>query len=215
MKEIKQLLHADRPVKWLFYGDSITHGALHTFGWRDYTQIFAERLRYELGRSMDVVINTAISGNSTRELLQGFDWRVAQFQPDVILLMIGMNDCSEGRNLDLKTFEQNLHSLVGKSCSIGARVVVQTTCPILPGTAPDREPFFDRYMDAVRRVAARHELPLVDHQRYWQEHADKHFYWMSNGFHPNEYGHRAFARLLHEALDIYDPDSPTGRLYLP
>ena len=90
MEEIKQLLRADRPVKWLFYGDSITHGALHTFGWRDYTQIFAERLRYEMGRSMDVVINTAISGNSTRELLQGFDWRVAQFQPDVLLLMIGI-----------------------------------------------------------------------------------------------------------------------------
>jgi len=215
MEEIKQLLHQDRPVKWLFYGDSITHGALHTFGWRDYTQLFAERLRFELGRSMDIVINSAISGNTTHELLQGFDWRVAQFQPDVLLLMIGMNDCSEQRALNQQAFEQNLHALAEKSLDIGARTVMQTTCPILPGTAPDREPFFDAYMNVVREVAAEYGLPLIDHQRYWAQHPDQHYFWMSNGFHPNEYGHRAFARLLFETLDIYDPDSPTCQLYLP
>ncbi len=28
--EVRPLLKADRPIKWLFTGDSITHGALHT-----------------------------------------------------------------------------------------------------------------------------------------------------------------------------------------
>ena len=55
MEQVKELLRGEYPVKWLFYGDSITHGALHTFGWRDYTELFAERLRFELGRTMDTV----------------------------------------------------------------------------------------------------------------------------------------------------------------
>ena len=46
-------------------------------GWRDYTQLFNERVRGELGRINDVVINTAISGNTTDNLLAGFDERAA------------------------------------------------------------------------------------------------------------------------------------------
>ena len=76
MDRVRAFINSPKPVKWLFYGDSITHGAYHTFGWRDYTQLFAERVRGEMGRNMDVVINTAISGNTTRQLLEGFSWRV-------------------------------------------------------------------------------------------------------------------------------------------
>jgi len=35
MQRIKDILKSEKPVKWLFYGDSITHGALYTSGWRD------------------------------------------------------------------------------------------------------------------------------------------------------------------------------------
>lgn len=45
LDQVRPLLKADRPLKWLFTGDSITHGALHTFGWRDYAELFAERVR--------------------------------------------------------------------------------------------------------------------------------------------------------------------------
>ena len=50
------------PLRWVFTGDSITHGAVHTYGWRDYTELFSERLRYEMGRRRDMVIKTGISG---------------------------------------------------------------------------------------------------------------------------------------------------------
>jgi lysophospholipase L1-like esterase len=199
----------------VFYGDSITHGALHTFGQRDYAEIFAERLRYELGRTMDVVLTTAISGDNTRGLLSGFDWRVGQFRPQVVLVMIGMNDCSKGNDISLDEFGDNLLQLVHRITALDALPVLQTTCPILPGQAPERAPYIGGYMKAVRRVAGDLQLPLVDHTAYWQQHADQHFYWMSDAFHPNEYGHRAFARLLCRELGILDEDSPSGRLFVP
>src|SRR5437763_63070 len=102
MDRVTHRFTAQQPTKWLFNGDSITHGALHTFGWRDYVELFHERLRFELARGMDVVINTAISGDSTRGLLETFDWRVAQFRPDVVFLMIGMNDCSTSRAIGVE-----------------------------------------------------------------------------------------------------------------
>ena len=215
MNEIKQLLKSEEPVKWLFYGDSITHGVFHTFGLRDYTELFAERVRAELGRVMDVVINTAISGNTTRQLLAGFEWRVAQFKPDVVFLMIGMNDCSEVAGITPEEFEQNLTTLKQRIRAIGSLLVLQTTCPILPGTAPEREPRFEEFMNTIRRVASKHKLPLIDHTKFWLEHKDSHFYWMSNAFHPNELGHRAFALHLYQALGIYDSNSTSCKLFIP
>lgn len=215
MERVKRLLASDKPVKWLFYGDSITHGALHTFGHRDYAELFAERVRFELSRTLDVVINTAISGNSTRDLLAQFEWRVAQFSPQVVFVMIGMNDCGEGNDITVEEFRGNLVELVRRFEAVGALAVLQTTCPILEGAATDREPHLPGYMDAVRSVASSECLPLVDHTRFWAEHPDEHFYWMSNAFHPNEYGHRAFADLIFRDLGIHDPAAPSCRLFIP
>ena len=36
---------------WVFYGDSITHGAAHTHGWRSFPEIFQERVRWELKKT--------------------------------------------------------------------------------------------------------------------------------------------------------------------
>ncbi len=62
LEQIKKRMQSSVPMKWLFTGDSITHGALHTWGYRDYTEHFSERLRYEIGRPRDIVIKTGISG---------------------------------------------------------------------------------------------------------------------------------------------------------
>jgi acyl-CoA thioesterase-1 len=150
-----------------------------------------------------------------RGLVAGFDWRVAQFNPDVVPVMIGMNDCSSNNDITLEVFERNLRVLADKIQDLSAVCILQTTCPILPGQAPDRLPHLGGYMEAIREVAAERGLPLVDHTRYWQEHSESFFYWMSNEFHPNEYGHRVMARYLCSELDLYDPQSPFGRLYIP
>ncbi|MCP3966054.1 MAG: SGNH/GDSL hydrolase family protein [Lentisphaerae bacterium] len=70
MDRIKNLMAEDRPLKWLFYGDSITHGADHCYGQKSYSEHFAERIRYEMRRFNDIIINSAISGDTTVQLLE-------------------------------------------------------------------------------------------------------------------------------------------------
>lgn len=213
MQRIIEFLKSADPVKWLFYGDSITHGVLHTFGERDYVELFSERVRFELGRNMDIVINTAISGDNTRSLLAGFDWRVAQFKPTVVLIMIGMNDCNDENDITVEEFERNLLKLTSMIDDLGALPVLQTTCPILPGLAPERSPYFDSYMETIRKAAATRKLPLIDHVRFWRDNSDSHFFWMSNGCHPNSHGHRAFAEHLYRCLDIHNNSSRCCKLF--
>src|SRR5690348_15954016 len=73
--EIRALLSRNQPVVWVFTGDSVTHGALHTSGWRSYPELFAERVRWELHRFRDIVINSGVSGDTTGELLKDQEWR--------------------------------------------------------------------------------------------------------------------------------------------
>lgn len=98
MQRLQAILKHPQPQTWLFCGASVTHGALHTHGYRDYSQIFNERLRFELGRHMDVVINTGVSGNTTAHILQSFERRIASFNQQVVSLMIGLNDINPERS---------------------------------------------------------------------------------------------------------------------
>ena len=81
---------------WVFTGDSITHGALHTKGWRSYPEHFAERVRWELKRMRDIVVNTGVSGDRAQGLLPDLDWRVLHLKPDVVSVMLGVNDSAYG-----------------------------------------------------------------------------------------------------------------------
>jgi hypothetical protein len=82
---LPSLQQSSSPRTWLFYGDSITHGVLHTAGARCFSEHFTERLRFELERPDDVVLNTACYGHNTRQMLSHFPLRVARFKPDVVL----------------------------------------------------------------------------------------------------------------------------------
>jgi acyl-CoA thioesterase-1 len=219
MEHIQKLLKTNQPIKWLFYGDSITHGSRHTFGHRDYTQHFTERVRNEMGRHQDIVINTAVSGNTTVNLLDQFEWRAGQFKPHIAFLMIGMNDCSDQNGVSVDLFKSNLLKLCDLFKKMDTFLILQTTCPILPGTAPEREPQFPQYMDAIREVAKQTGSPLIDHTRSWQEQFKQNpslfYFWMSDAFHPNHYGHLVFAKYLLKELGIDNPDAPIGRFFHP
>lgn len=205
------------PVKWLFCGDSITQGALHTFGYRDYTELFSERMRFEIGRSSDVVINTAISGHTTRQLLGGFDWRIAQFKPDAVFLMVGMNDaCPEAsKHVPLPAFGENMRQLIEQIQALGAIPVLQTACAILEEGSGGRFEALPAYMEALRQIAAECQVPLIDHQAHWQRFGDRLPYVLSDAIHPNEMGHRVMAHTLFEHLNIFDPRACTCRLFTP
>jgi hypothetical protein len=70
-------------------------------------------------------------------------------------------------------------------------------------------------MDVIRKLARNLSLPLIDHTLFWADRADSFSYWMSNAFHPNEFGHRAFAACLYRELGIFDESSQSCRLHIP
>lgn len=210
-KPVQDWIASKQPTLWMFEGDSITHGARHTKGSRDYAELFEERVRYEMSRRQDLVINCAFSGNRTVQVLERFERNLKRFKPDVVFLMIGMNDCSSESGISLTQFSDNLNKLASLAQLQGAALILQTTCPLLPDTNAQRNPQFENYMQAIRDTAVRLNLPLVDHAAHWHASGiDKRIAWLANAFHPNAQGHAVFAKLLMTTLGIYDPSTPQG-----
>lgn len=216
---IQRLLSGKDPVTWVFTGDSITHGALHTLGWRSYPEHFAERVRWEMRRFRDVVINTAISGDRMSRLLSDVDWRVHRFQPHVVSLMMGMNDCAAGPS-GRKEFRDGVESFHQQVQERNGLLLLHTSNTIwIRDRENERRQDLPAYMDILRDIAASRNIPLVDHYRHWSEtrkDPNELNYLLSDAaVHPNQYGHSEFANLLFKELGIFDSSSRTCRMFIP
>lgn len=140
---------------------------------------------------------------------------MAQFKPDVVFVMVGMNDCNKSKGIDIVRFKENLEKLVSLIKEVDGLPILQTTCPVLRGE-PDSETYslLPAYMDVIRQISSDKNIPLIDHFLFWTEYSVFHEKWMNNLIHPNAYGHRAFAKYLYQCFGIYDGSAPSSKLPL-
>lgn len=197
------------PMTWVFAGDSITHGCFHTHGARNYVEHSTELLRHQSGRSSDVVVNVGVSGWRVPDLLADFDFRLGRLAPDVVVLMLGTNDATAGET-QVGAFASDLERLALRIRDLGATLVLQVP-PLLRGE-PSGRTAMPMYCDAVRDVAERLAVPIVDHARDWEQHFTDAALreWLDDDIHPNAAGHLRMARTLTTALGAHgDPLSLT------
>jgi lysophospholipase L1-like esterase len=208
-------IFADKSVHvWVFAGNSITQGAKHTHGMRSYPEIFAERVRGEMGRFTDVIINTAISGQTSLNILNDFEQRIARFHPDVVFLMVGTNDAAVKNNITVKQFEDNVQQLIDKIRTLHAVPVLLTPNTIITEKAPERQSLV-YYVVKIREIAEKNNVILVDNWRIWySDLPDKYLggifkELLNDPLHPNGQGHKEIAFALFRKLSIFDAIFPT------
>lgn len=209
LEKIKALLERNEPNIWLFTGDSITQGAKHTHGYRSYPEVFQERIRWELGRVRDIVINTGVSGHTAAQILADFEWRIRQFNPGVVSLMIGTNDCARPE-VDTQIFSTYVSELIWRIRDLKAIPVLHTPNPIILNKSSQRKSL-PTYIPILRSLAEKEQLILIDNYRYWEEKMKEKSAgtvfknWLNDPLHPNQYGHQEVARLMFKELGIFDP----------
>lgn len=94
---------------WLFMGDSITHAAAHTHGYDGIAQIFEKYLKEDLGRTDDIVVNTAVSGATAERTIANVEQRMTKYKPDIVSIMLGTND-----TINESLYNNNLKRIVEK-----------------------------------------------------------------------------------------------------
>ncbi|MCX4794118.1 GDSL-type esterase/lipase family protein [Streptomyces sp. NBC_01242] len=216
---ISTILNSDTPATWVVTGDSITHGALHTNGWRSYPEHWTERVRWELGKpkNRDFVIDSGVSGATSAELLARFGERVTAFSPHVVSIMIGTNDIATS-GLGPEVYRANLVSLVRAVRALpGSPVpVLQSPNPVDPAKWPGRVGL-SRYAQIMGEVAAEQNAVFVDHYNDWLSGngGQAPLSLLNDGLHPNERGHHRLVLKMIKDLRIFDATSRVCSLRIP
>jgi lysophospholipase L1-like esterase len=190
------------PVTWVMAGDSITQGVLHTYGARCWVEHFHERVRWQMRRFFDVVINSGMSGWTAPEVLSHYEPLIGRHSPDVVHIALGTNDCLAGPQ-GLAEFSAAMTELVQRSQHRQAQVVLHTPT-LVTESGLSRRAHQALYAQALRELALRHGTALVDHAAHWRAHFGENdpIAWMDDPAHPNAVGHTQMARLTLSALGL-------------
>lgn len=206
-----KLIMSPKPMRWLFIGDSITHGALHTYGYDSLPQLWEKYIRENGGRKDDTVLNTGVSGATAGEYLERLDIRYTPYaDADVVVAMFGTNDCCFPDNISVGQFKEQMRSIVDMALSHGSQVVLRTPQP-QKEEAVNRARALVPFAQAVREVALEKNTLLADHFHSFsilkQEYPEHFLALMNDAVHPNAQGQYRMFRELAYATDLVFADS--------
>jgi isoamyl acetate esterase len=157
-----------KPLKIVFFGDSITQAGVNPGGFIDKMKAMLEtkgiKENYQL-------IGAGIGGNKIYDLYLRFEEDVLVHNPDVVLIWVGVNDvwhkATYGTGTDADKFEKFYTALVKKFQSKGIKVVLAT-----PATIGERIDFSNQqdgdlnfYSQIIRNIAAKFDCPVADFRK--------------------------------------------------
>ena len=206
-------------MTWLFMGDSITHAALWTYGYDGIAQTFEKYLKDELGRTDDVVINTAVSGATTGSTLLTIDQRLKKYTPDVVSIMLGTNDAAN--NNDAASYKTNLQTIIDEIKTVNPEVTIILRSPTPLWGYGIRDTNVLTCISEMQELAEANNAIYVDQFTDVQE-AIVTYPWMKgtgaqflfgNSLHPGVNGHLVMTRQFIRACGLWTEDSPITNLF--
>ncbi len=177
------------------FGDSLTQ--------RGYPQ--------ELQKILHVrVINAGIGGNTSGQGVARLEKDVIAHHPNLVIFWFGTNDSRRDaayKQLTPEQYRTNLVAIVDRCREEGAKVLLGTMPPIVPGPYFTRHPetnyaavggfaaYTERFRDAARSVGKEKDVPVIDFAVLLKNNTN----WVSpDGVHPTAEGNRVFAQLVAE-----------------
>ncbi len=212
----------------VFAGDSVTDmGSTNPVGeglFDNLGQSYVRRVDNLLGALLPQyrfrVTNSGISGNTSRDLLERFDRDVISLKPDVVSIMIGINDV--WRQFDTPAafdnqvmpgeYEQNLREMITKAKACARAVVLMTPYYMEINPEDAMRARMDQYGEICRQLAKEYELPFVDLQQVFNDyfrtideggnytHHSTYIAW--DRIHPNQVGATLIAKAFLEACGL-------------
>ncbi len=195
----------------LFQGDSITDGNRgrspdpnHILG-HGYQFLIAAQLGAAWPERKLVFLNRGVSGNRVADLAQRWQQDALDLKPDVLSILIGVNDFSHAGNGTaahaVETYEADYDALLARTVAALPAVRLVLGEPFLLSVGRFAEGFpthataMAAYQDAVARLARKYHAPLVRYQGLFtaacaRAPAD---YWIWDGVHPTYNGHGLMA----------------------
>lgn len=205
---LQTLLSENRCVTWLFAGDSITQGCMHTGYWQNFEELFEKYIKLSAeNRKNDIVINTGVSSATTSDMKLHFDDWFIGMNADVVFIGFGTNDsCLDGMTPEI--FRENIIYAIHTLRENGIIPILQT-----PNVNSRQEPL-KPYIEQMRIISEEENVLLIDVNKLWEACGESVPFMNNDGLHPNAAGHVFWCRFLLKSLGMYSENSELAKLSL-
>jgi acyl-CoA thioesterase-1 len=159
----------DKPLRYLALGDSYTIGTGASGPAHSWPSIVAKLLAEQTGRKVEVT-NPAVNGYTTLDLIRDELPYLERIKPDLITILIGVNDLVQGRTKD--AYRGSLQQIYKAVAEVDLRdgdaaVVSIPTWSYVPAAVdfggPDRVgPMTDAFNEVAREEATARGLEWID-----------------------------------------------------
>lgn len=177
-----------RAVTYVAMGDSVTQGCMEV-DVLEYENVYHQVLKRGLERrypgTVLNVINSGVGGDTAQESRSRWERDVLMYKPDLVTICFGHND-AHGREAGIATFIGAVGDLIGRIRSdTEAEVLLMTPCmmtnrdndavaevhkPLIPAFVQlAQDGILKLYVDAVRELSAKLNVPLLDVYAMWEE----------------------------------------------
>ncbi|MCD2422450.1 GDSL-type esterase/lipase family protein [Niabella pedocola] len=186
-------------------------------------KVYAQRLHEQLDSLgiANTVINSgvpsshsgSIKDNSFAKVIHAmdrFDTAVLKHHPDWVTINFGLNDAYQDKGvgtpsrIPLKQFKKNIRYFIRQIEKQGGKVILLTPNPLGSRFEQFRYDRVKAYADAIRKIARKKHLPLVDswllfynYSNALQQPLDALF---TDSIHPNDNGHQLIATALAQII---------------
>lgn len=199
----------------LFQGDSITEGGRwdgtdfnHIMG-QDYAYILAAQLGLDYADRNLTCLNRGVSGNTVVKLAARWQADTIALKPDLLSVMVGVNDTFYGDGETVETYESTYDRLIADTLTaLPAVKIILGESFLMPvgGYKADyaaRRAELATRQAAARRIAAKYALPLIPYQQVFDDAVKQApaEHWSWDGVHPTYAGHGLMARAWLKAVN--------------
>ena len=204
--ESKIGIRMSEALRVVVLGDSVTCGNLagDVRAEQLYVYQLEEQFR-QVGASIQL-IPSALDGVDTRYALRRFDRMVAAHRPDVVCVMLGLNDvlpAGARAPITPQQYDQNLRLLIDQIRHLDAQPILATPTPRLSSDNAEAEAglgdLMRDYVQTAMQVAETCSLRLIDAYSPFLK-IDNLWRLIPDGIHPSAQGHEMIAQAFADLL---------------
>lgn len=195
--------------KILFIGDSITDARRREepyaplgCGYVHFAGYFLQARFPELDLQVE---NRGISGDTTRELLARWKEDCLDLQPDVVTVLIGINDLwraykpvlePQKTSVVPEEYENNLRQMLSGVQRFGSRLILMEPFYFCSDLQEPMRHGLDAYLGVVHRLARDYQVVLIPLQRAYEQLSRQvpDARWSEDKVHPSPWAHAWIAR---------------------
>ena len=201
----------------LIFGDSITYGAWDKEGG------WVQRLRKFLDEKTLIdfdfyclVYNLGISGDSSEDLLERFEFetgqRLKEDEETIIIFAIGINDSQfisgeGGHRTPINKFKDNVQKLIKLAQKFSSKIIFVGLTPVDEAkitpiswdiNKPYKNNYIEKYNEIIKKVCKENKIPFID--VFKKLRPINYQILLEDGLHPNSEGHEKIFEIIKDFL---------------